>query len=66
MASIPKALLQSVADVLARVPVDAADLDSTALQLGAQIDGLTRLDDLDLLNVEPATVLLPPTEVRHG
>ncbi len=66
MASIPKALLQSVADVLARVPVDAADLDSVALQLGAQIDGLARLDDLDLLNVEPATVLLPSTEVRHG
>ncbi len=66
MASISKALLQSVADDLARVPVNATDLDSTVVQLGAQVDGLARLDELDLLNVEPAVVLLPPTEALHG
>ena len=63
MASISKELLQSIADVLARVPVDPADLPSNVAQLGSQLDGLVRLDDLDLLDVEPATMLLPPTEV---
>jgi hypothetical protein len=65
MTSIPTALLQSIADVLARVPVDPADLPANVAQLGAQLDGLARLDDLDLLNVEPATVVLPPTEVPY-
>jgi hypothetical protein len=65
MASVPTVLLQSIADVLARVPVDPADLAANVVQLGAQLDGLARLDDLDLLNVEPATVVLPPTEVPH-
>ncbi|OGB91779.1 MAG: hypothetical protein A2Z31_07315 [candidate division NC10 bacterium RBG_16_65_8] len=62
MASISKELLQSIAEVLARVPVDPADLPSNVAQLGSQLDGLARLDDLDLLDVEPATMLLPPTE----
>jgi hypothetical protein len=65
MNSIPIALLQSIADVLARVPVDPADLPANVTQLGAQLDGLARLDDLDLLHVEPATVVLPPTEVPY-
>jgi len=63
MASISKELLQSIAEVLARVPVDPADLPSNVAQLGSQLDGLVRLDDLDLLDVEPATMLLPPMEV---
>ena len=62
MASISKELLQSVADILARVPVDPADLPSNVAQLGSQLDGLAGLDDLDLQSVEPATILLPPTE----
>lgn len=66
MASISKELLQSIAEVLARVPVDPADLASNATQLGSQLDGLAGLDDLDLLNVEPATMLLPPTEIHDG
>jgi hypothetical protein len=66
MASISKELLQSIAEVLARVPVDPADLPSNVAQLGSQLDGLAGLDDLDLQNVEPATMLLPPTEVHDG
>jgi hypothetical protein len=63
MASVSKELLHAVAEELARVPVDPGDLSSIAAQLGAQLDGLARLDDLDLLNVEPATVVAPPPEV---
>ena len=66
MISVPTALLQSIADLLARVPVDPADLSANVVQLGAQLDGLARLDELDLLNVEPATVLLPPTEAADA
>jgi hypothetical protein len=66
MNAISKELLQSIAEVLARVPVDPADLPSNVTQLGSQLDGLARLDDLGLQNVEPATVVLPPTEAPHG
>jgi len=66
MADLSKELLQSIAEVLARVPVDPADLPSNVAQLGSQLDGLARLDDLDLLGVEPATMVLPPTEAPHG
>ena len=66
MASVPTALLQSIADVLARVPVDPADLAANVVQLGAQLDGLAHLDELDLLNVEPAIVFLLPTEVADA
>lgn len=66
MTALSKELLQSIAEVLARVPVDPADLAGHVAQLGSQLDGLARLDDLDLLRVEPATVLLPPTEAPHG
>lgn len=65
MASISKALLQAIADVLARVPMDPTDLDSAVVQLGSQIDGLARLDDIDLLTVEPATVLVPSVETPN-
>ena len=66
MTALSKELLQSIAEVLARVPVDPADLAGHVAQRGSQLDGLSRLDDLDLLHVEPATVLLPPTEAPHG
>jgi hypothetical protein len=66
MASIPTQLLQSIAETLARVPASPADLAACAAQLGAQLDGLARLDELDLLNVEPATVLLTPPEAPHA
>ena len=66
MASVPNELLRTIAEALARVPVDPSDLPSIGGQLGVQLDGLARLDDLDLLSVEPATVILPPTEAPHG
>jgi hypothetical protein len=66
MPSVSTELLQSIAEVLARVPADPGDLSSTAVQLGSQLEGLARLDELDLLLVEPATVVLPPTETPHG
>ena len=66
MTALSKELLQSIAEVLARVPVDPADLAGNVAQLGSQLDGLARLDDLDLLHVEPATGVLPPTEAPHG
>ena len=66
MVSVSKELLQTVAEALARVPVDPGDLPAICAQLGAQLDGLAGLDDLDLLNVEPATVMLPPREAPDG
>ena len=66
MTSISKDLLHSVAAELARVPVDPGDLASIAAQLGAQLDGVARLDELGLLNVEPATMLVPPTEAPNA
>jgi len=66
MASVPKELLRSVAETLARVPVDPGDLPSIQAQLGAQLDGLAGLDGLDLQNVEPATVIVPSAEAPHG
>jgi hypothetical protein len=66
MASVSKELLRTIAEVLARVPVEPSDLPGIEAQLGAQLDGLARLDDLDLLDVEPATVMLPPREAPHG
>ena len=65
MASLSPALLRDIAEVLARIPVEAADLPAIQAQLAAQGDGLARLDALDLSAVEPATVLLPPVEVRR-
>jgi hypothetical protein len=66
MTFISKDLLHFVAAELARVPVDAGDLASIAAQLGVQLDGLARLDELDLLDVEPATMLVPPTEAPNA
>lgn len=62
MASLPTQLLQAVCEHLSRVPADPGDLVIAASQLGPQLDGLARLDELDLSAVEPATVLLPPEE----
>ncbi len=66
MASVSKDLLHAVAETLARVPMDPGDLPSIEAQLGAQLDGLAKLDALDLQDVEPATVILPPPEAPHG
>ena len=62
MTPISTQLLQAVCRELSRIPADPGDLEIAASQLGTQLDGLARLDDLDLLNEEPATVLLPPGE----
>jgi hypothetical protein len=63
MADISTQLLQALSQELSRIPADPA---AAASQIGAQLDGLARLDDLDLLAVEPATVLLPPAEANRG
>lgn len=62
MAPLSPALLKEIAETLARIPIDPADLPAIQAQLSAQADGLARLDTMDLAAVEPATVLLPPTE----
>jgi hypothetical protein len=63
MADISTQLLQALSQELSRIPADPA---VAASQIGAQLDGLARLDELDLLAVEPATVLLPPAEANRG
>ena len=60
MASVSKERLRAIAEALARVPVEPSDLPAVEAQLGAQLDGLAGLDDLDLQSVEPVTVVLPP------
>jgi hypothetical protein len=66
MAPVSTQLLQALSQELSGIPVDPADLPAAASQIGAQLDGLARLDELDLLAVEPATVLLPPAEDRRA
>ena len=66
MASIATELLRSVAADLARISLEPVDLTSIAAQLGSQLEGLARLDDLELLSVEPATVVVPPAEVSDA
>lgn len=62
MVNISAQLLRALSQELTGIPADPGDLAVAASQIGAQLDGLARLDDLDLLAVEPATVLVPPTE----
>lgn len=66
MAPISTHVLQAITQEFSHIPVDPGDLAIAASQLSAQLDGLARLDDLNLLAVEPATVLLPPSEDPHG
>jgi len=66
MANVSTQLLQALSQELSRIPADPGDLAIAASQIGGQLDGLARLDDLDLLTVEPATVLLPPAEGNRG
>jgi hypothetical protein len=66
MASISVELLQALTQELTRLPAATGDLAIAASQLAAQLDGLARLDALDLLAVEPATVLAPPPEAPEG
>ncbi len=65
MAPISIHLLEALSQELSRIPTDPGDLAIAAAQLAAQLEGLARLDDLDLSAVEPATVLLPPMEGSH-
>ncbi len=57
-------LLQAVARELAQLAVDLRDLEPIAAPLAGQLQGLARLDELDLSSVEPATVLGPEPEGR--
>jgi hypothetical protein len=66
MSSVSTRFLQALSQELSLISTDPADLLFAASQLGAQLDGLARLDDLDLLVVEPATVLLTSTEENRG
>lgn len=66
MSSITPSLLSAISHDLARIPLDPADAVAVAAALGGQLDGLEQLDQLDLLAVEPATVLQLPGEVLHG
>jgi hypothetical protein len=66
MASVSIQFLQALAQELTRLPAHPSDLAVAATQLAAQLDGLARLDDLDLLDVEPATVLAPSPEAPHA
>ncbi len=66
MTIISTQFLQAISRELSRIPTEPGDLAVAATQLGAQLDGLARLDNLDLLAVEPATVFLPPLVDPHG
>ena len=66
MASVSIQFLQVLTQELSGIPANPGDLAIAATQLGSQLDGLARLDDLDLLAVEPATVLVPPAEAPEG
>ena len=66
MASISIQFLQALTQELSGIPATQRDLTIAATQLGLQLDGLTRLDHLDLLAVEPATVLVPSSEAPHA
>ncbi len=66
MASVSIQFLQVLTQELSGIPANPGDLAIAATQLGSQLDGLARLDDLDLLAVEPATVLVPSSEAPHA
>ena len=66
MSPLSNHFLKSVSRHLSRVPTDPSDLTVVAAQLSSAQDGLDRLDELDLLTVEPATQLLPPSEGHHA
>jgi hypothetical protein len=65
MAHVSTQLLRALSQELTGIPTEPEDLTVAASQIGAQLEGLARLDDLDLLAVEPATVLLPPMEEKR-
>lgn len=66
MTAISTQLLQALSQELSQIPASPEDLAVATSQLTAQAAGLARLDDLDLLGVEPATVLLPPQEAPRA
>ncbi len=66
MPPISAQLLQSFSEEFCRLPADPDDLVTAASEFGVWLDGLARLDELNLLAVEPATVLLPPSEDSRG
>ncbi len=55
-------MLQAVARDLSRVPFDAGDAGVVMGMLASQLDGLARLDELDLAAVEPAVCMRPDAE----
>jgi hypothetical protein len=68
MARISSHLLQQISRHISGVPAPPEDLAIAAAQLASQEEGLARLDELDLLNVEPATAVSPPSQEprTHG
>lgn len=66
MMPISTDLLRALSQELSQIPTDPQDLDRAASQLADQLEGLAGLDELDLFDVEPATVLLPPSEAPHA
>ena len=68
MARLSAHLLQQIGRHIARVPATPEDLATIAAQLAPQLQALARLDDLDLLAIEPAIVLPPlfPEPRAHG
>ncbi len=68
MARISSHLLKQIARHIAEVPATPEDLALAATQLGPQVEGLARLDELNLASVEPATVVPLPTAEQqiHG
>ncbi len=65
MSPLSTHILKSVSRHLSQVPTDPDDLVIAAAQLTSLLDGLDRMAELDLLTVEPATVLLPSSEGPH-
>ena len=66
MTSVSIQLLQALTQELSGIPARPGDLAIAATQLGPQLDGLARLDDLELLAVEPATILVPSSGAPHA